>query len=44
MDPNTNEQITENNPESSLEKIKHPKRKFVLIHGYNGHNYKGNQK
>ncbi len=30
--------------EDKIEKIKHPKRKYVLIHGYSGHNYSGNQK
>ncbi len=25
-------------------KIEHPKRKFAIIHGYNGHDYYGNQK
>jgi hypothetical protein len=43
MEPSV-EPIVENNQESNLEKIKHPKRKYVLIHGYSGHNYSGNQK
>ena len=34
------------NPDNSsnLEKIKLPKRKYAIIHGYLGHNYCGNQK
>ena len=30
--------------ESKLSKISHPKRKFAIIHGYNGHKFHGNQK
>ena len=26
------------------EKLHLPKRKFAIIHGYNGHDFKGNQK
>jgi len=29
---------------SKLEKIRLPKRKFAIIHGYNGHQFHGNQK
>ena len=41
-----NDQIKtpENIEEVKLDKIKHPKRKYALIHGYNGHKYHGNQK
>lgn len=45
---NINEEINEENiNEENLEKkskINLPKRKFAIIHGYNGHNYCGNQK
>jgi hypothetical protein len=30
--------------EEKLDKIHLPKRKYALIHGYNGHAYSGNQK
>lgn len=36
-----NEEIKE---ENKLEKIKAPKRRYAIIHGYVGHNYSGNQK
>jgi hypothetical protein len=29
---------------SKLNKISFPKRKFAIIHGYNGHQFCGNQK
>lgn len=29
---------------SKLEKIRLPKRKYAIIHGYNGHKFSGNQK
>jgi tRNA pseudouridine38-40 synthase len=36
------EKTTEN--ETKLSKIAFPKRKFAIIHGYNGHGFSGNQK
>ena len=30
--------------DSKYDKIKLPKRKFCIIHGYNGHKFSGNQK
>ena len=30
--------------EIKLNKVNHPKRKFAIIHGYNGHGFSGNQK
>ena len=30
--------------DEKLEKIKRPKRKFAIVHGYLGHKYCGNQK
>ncbi len=44
MESNNNEVVIEKKQESNIEKIKYPKRKYVIIHGYNGHQYKGNQK
>ncbi len=43
MEANTETHV-ENNQENTLDKIRFPKRKYVMIHGYNGHNYSGNQK
>ena len=34
----------ENKEEKRLEKINLPKRKYALIHAYNGHKFSGNQK
>lgn len=31
------------NENNHLEKIKQPKRKYAIIHGYSGLNYSGNQ-
>lgn len=39
LNTNQNESIEVNH-----QKIKLPKRKYAIIHGYNGHNYFGNQK
>jgi hypothetical protein len=41
-DNNNNTNKDTNN--SKKEKIKLPKRKFAIIHGYNGHDFCGNQK
>lgn len=49
---NENEPLKENNTTHNNEihqkikpnKIKLPKRKYAIIHGYNGHNFSGNQK
>ena len=30
--------------DNTKEKISHPKRKYAIIHGYNGHDFFGNQK
>jgi hypothetical protein len=30
--------------DNKQKKINLPKRKYAIIHGYNGHNYSGNQK
>jgi hypothetical protein len=35
---------SKNEDTSKLEKIRLPKRKYAIIHGYNGHKYSGNQK
>ena len=37
-----NDQAEQN--EKKANKINLPKRKYAIIHGYNGHNYSGNQK
>jgi hypothetical protein len=34
----------EENQEEKLDKIHLPKRKYAIIHGYNGHHFSGNQK
>jgi hypothetical protein len=36
-------EVAENNAQK-LNKIKLPKRKYAIIHGYNGHHFSGNQK
>ena len=42
---NQNENENENgNAENKLTKLNFPKRKYAIIHGYNGHNFCGNQK
>lgn len=30
--------------ENKKDKLNYPKRKYAIIHGYNGHDFKGNQK
>ena len=46
----TDKPSTEEKPKPSIEelkkkeKIKAPKRKYAIIHGYNGHDFSGNQK
>jgi hypothetical protein len=30
--------------DKKINKLNLPKRKYAIIHGYNGHNYSGNQK
>ncbi len=37
-----NNQAEQNNKKAN--KINLPKRKYAIIHGYNGYNYSGNQK
>jgi hypothetical protein len=40
-----NENVEKNEKiEVKLNKLQYPKRKYAIIHGYNGHNYCGNQK
>ena len=39
---NYNNESLENAPK--LNKLSYPKRKFAIIHGYNGHAFSGNQK
>jgi len=44
-----NTPINTENPQTTQEdkksnKLNLPKRKYAIIHGYNGHNYSGNQK
>jgi hypothetical protein len=54
-DQNLTQNQAENNPISTQtpqttqedkksNKLNLPKRKYAIIHGYNGHNYSGNQK
>ena len=41
---NSEKNETTNNEKEKKSKIKLPKRKYAIIHGYSGHNYSGNQK
>jgi tRNA pseudouridine38-40 synthase len=41
---NSEKNETTNNEKEKKSKIKLPKRKYEIIHGYSGHNYSGNQK
>ena len=54
-DQNLTQNQAENNPintqtpqttqeDKKSNKLNLPKRKYAIIHGYNGHNYSGNQK
>ena len=38
------ENVEGNSAENKLTKLSFPKRKYAIIHGYNGHNFCGNQK
>jgi hypothetical protein len=41
---NNKEQRNNDEPKEKLDKINLPKRKYAIIHGYNGHHFSGNQK
>jgi hypothetical protein len=41
MESNNNES---NQTEKKIDKVSAPKRKYCIIHGYNGHGFSGNQK
>jgi hypothetical protein len=53
LEPKTDQQDQQNHDDlnqakdentSKLNKISFPKRKYAIIHGYNGHQFCGNQK
>ncbi len=44
INENEVDQTNREGTELKLNKLNFPKRKFAIIHGYNGHDYCGNQK